>query len=96
MAAAVYAVMGLAVSAAIPNTFVAVTSPLFMAIVVRSGLKFLPKAVYLPAIHGGNSLYGAHTFEMLFFSFMTVMGYILIFGSIFGFFVKRRVANEII
>lgn len=96
MVSAVYAVMGLALSAAIPNRFVAVTAPIFMNTVVQQICGALPKALDLYSIQLGNRAYGTSAVFVLCMSFMVCLGYIMLSGVVFNTYAGRRIRNDLI
>ena len=91
----VYAVAGLALSAFIPNRFVAVTAPLFMNTIIEQIMNQLPKTLDLFRIQGGSEAYGGKTAITIVMSLMVVVGYILLAGIAFSWIAKRRIKNEI-
>ncbi|MGN0327969.1 MAG: hypothetical protein ACI4D4_03200 [Lachnospira sp.] len=90
----VYAVMGMTLSAFLPNKFVAVTGTLFMNILVEEVNKKLPEFINLFSIQLGNTAYGQDTKIIVIGSVMVVLGYIILSGLVFSRYVKRRISYE--
>ena len=96
MVSAIYAVMGMALSSAVPNRFVAVTSTFFINMFVENVLDFLPKSISLFDIQKGNNAYlGMRASVVILLSCMVCMGYFLIALWVFKHFAERRLdGNE--
>lgn len=91
-----YAVWGYAMTALLPNKFVAVMSPLFMGMIMseitRHGIvQFNPYKISV-----GNEYLGYNTPLNLLFSTIIVLVYILIAAYFFKKIVERRIRNEIV
>lgn len=90
----VYAVMGMTLSAFLPNKFVAVTGTLFMNILVEEINYYLPEFLSLYFIRNCNTAYGQDTKIIVIGSVMVVLGYIILSGLVFSRYVKRRISYE--
>ena len=92
MVSGVYAVMGMALSAAVPNRFVAVTSAFFISMFVENVLDFLPTSISLFEIQKGNkAFFGMNSGYILLLSCMVCLGYILLAAWVFKHFAERRI-----
>lgn len=95
LVSAVYAVMGMMLSAIIPNKFVAVTAPLFMNTIMEIIFNILPKKLSLLKIQMSSLDNITSTFGILGVSIMVCLGYTLIAGLVFLSYVRRRINNEL-
>lgn len=95
LVSAVYAVMGMMLSAIIPNRFVAVTAPLFMNTIMEIIFNILPKKLSLLKIQMSSLDNITSTFGILGVSIMVCLGYTLIAGLVFSSYVRRRINNEL-
>lgn len=91
-----YAVWGYAMSAVLPNKFVAVTAPMFMAIMIEDITYKGPVQLFPRRIATGNEFLGYDTGINLLLSTIVILGYILIASYIFKKVAERRIRNEIV
>lgn len=93
--AAMWAVMGLMMSAFFPNKYIAVFAPLVAGYVIERITMNFPNIFNLwyvsVSLLRWNSLWGQITYSVLYLALLAA-----IYGIIFGITVKRRIQNEIV
>lgn len=79
----VYSAFGLMISVIIPNQFVAYTSPLFAMIVMEEVTRMFPKMLNTYNLRVGNAGFNTSSWEVLVYSSMVCLGYIILFGVLY-------------
>ena len=96
LAAALWAVVGLAISAFIPSHFVAITAPVIASYVLEEFTAALPDPLNLYLLtRGANVLQQGPLVSFLYFCFIFLLFAILI-GFLFDYQVRRRIRNEVV
>jgi hypothetical protein len=95
--ASVYAVLGFAISAVMPNLFVAAFSPLLMDFVMEQlTWNNVPRYMKLYAMQNSTAFRAFGDMQNFLLTFCVAAGYMIIGGFIFAQVVRRRINNEIV
>lgn len=93
---ALQSLMGLMVSAVLPNRFVAVMSPVVMYICFENIMDILPGNFNIGMIENGRKVLEAGSAGNIIFSLGVILFYAVIIASIFCKIAGRRIKNEIV
>ncbi len=93
---ALQSLMGLMISAILPNRFVAVLSPVVMYICFENITDILPKNFNISTIEGGWKVLEAGSAGNIIFSLCMILFYAVIIASIFCKIAGGRIKNEIV
>lgn len=94
LCSSLYAVMGMMVSAILPNIFVALTGTLFMNVLMEQINAKMPRFLNIFYIQGGNAAYGVKAPFIAICSIAVVLGYMILSGLIFSRYARRRISYE--
>ena len=93
---ALQSLMGLMISAILPNRFVAVLSPVVMYICFENITDILPKNFNIGMIENGRKVIEAGSAGNIIFSLCVILFYAVIIASIFCKIAGGRIKNEIV